>query len=541
MKEFVLKVAQRGFAAGKAFPVGAADEKEDVPGGYAAGTPEEELHRFDEAVRVFGEELAGAAAAADEDSAAIFKAEKVLLEDEWYAGAVRQLIRAEGLDAPAAVRKTGTDLARELRASENAYLQQRSDDVKGVTDRLLALLRGGKERALTAPSILAAEELSPAQLSGMDVSLIRGIVTAKGGPLSHVSILAGNLGIPYVYGSREAAAAACACSRLILAGDRLILDPEEEMYAQALRRQEELAMRKGKRAADRLGSRTRVCASISGAVDTEALRTSGADGVGLCRTEFLFPGHTAAPSEEEQTKVYRAIAEAMGERETVFRTMDLGADKNPGWLALPEEKNPALGCRGVRVSLKERDFFKTQLRAMLRAAVSGNLKIMIPMVTSVWEVEAVRACLEECAKELAEAGTAYRMPSLGIMVETPAAALTAEQLAEKADFFSIGTNDLTQYTLALDREAQGLEAYDAPCYEVVLKLVCMTAEAGRRKHIPTAVCGELAGSPAAVKRLIAAGIEALSVPLPKLAETRRLVRKAEEELRQFPDQRREVF
>ena len=335
-----------------------------------------------------------------------------------------------------------------------------------------------------------------------------------------------------MYGSREAVTEARGCRRVIIEKERLIVDPEEEVYQNALRRMREESDRRQKErtAAAEKVTQTRICANISGPRDIPALAACGADGVGLFRSEFLYLDHDAAPSEEEQYEAYRSVAEAMQGKETVIRTMDLGSDKKAGWLSLPDEKNPALGCRGLRLSLKERDLFRTQLRALLRAGVHGDIKIMVPMVTSVREVEEIRACLTECAGELSKEGIQYRIPPVGIMVETPAAALIADQLAEKVDFFSIGTNDLTQYTLALDREAQGLEEYYDPLHEAVLGLIRMTVSAAHEKNIPVSVCGELAGDPRAVGLLVEAGVDKLSVSPGKVEATKLLVIEAEEQL-----------
>ncbi len=548
MKEYVLKAAQTGFAAGTVFDLDApgvdagaaglrtadrrmADEKGESALDYsAAGSPEEELRRFDKAVLALKQELTAAAREADEKSAAIFEAERILLEDEEYAGAIRRRICEEGQEAARAARQTGQDVARAFAASESSYIRGRCDDVNGITQRLVGILRGDERRTLAVPSILVAEELSPAQLSGFDPALLLEILTVRGTPSSHVSVIAGNLGIPYVYGSSEAAKAARACSRLIIDGERLILDPEEEMYQQALQQMEESRKQEEDAAADISERRTRVFANIAGPEDIEELLASGAEGVGLMRSEFLFLGRETAPSEEEQFEAYRRVAEAMGEKETVIRTMDLGSDKRPAWLPLPDEKNPALGWRGLRISLKERELFKTQLRALLRAAAYGNVKVMVPMVTSVREIEAVEACMSECAKELTRAGIPFRLPPLGAMVETPAAALLAEELSGKVDFFSVGTNDLTQYTLALDREAEGLEEYDDPSHEAVLRLIRMTARAAAENHIPISVCGELAGREEVVKSLIQAGVNKLSVSVPKVRAVMRRAAEAEKAL-----------
>ena len=529
MKEYELHVAQNGFAAGKAFLVG-TEEKTEAPEGRDR---EAELARFDAAAASLERELTDAAARAGEENAAIFEMEETLLKDDAFLAAVRHLITSEGMDAASAVERTGERLAEELRGSGNAYISQRGEEMTGLAKELVSLLSGENQHLLQTPSILIAEELSPARLSAMDPALILGIVTAKGAPTSHVSIFAGNLGIPYFYGSAEAVAGIRGGMGLILDKGKLTVDPDEAAYQAAVQAMEAAkeAKREEKRAARGGSGRTRVYANITGPQDLDALLASGAEGVGLFRTELLFLGDDAAPSEEAQFQAYRSVAEAMAGKDTVIRTMDLGSDKRAAWLDLPEEKNPALGCRGLRVSLEEEKLFRTQLRALLRAAAYGNVRVMVPMVASLWEVDAVRTQMEDCAKELAAEGEPFRLPPLGIMVETPAAAMIADRLAEKVDFFSIGTNDLTQYTLALDREAQGLDRYYDPCHEAVLRLIGMTAAAGRERGIPTAVCGELASNPEAIQRLIERGVEELSVSVSKLEATKACVLEAEERLR----------
>ncbi len=529
MREFDLKAAQGGIAAGRAFVLGRGS------GEKAGGTKdaETELSRFQDAVDDLEQELSAAAAGSGGDGAAIYEAERMLLRDERFLGETRRLIREEGVSAAEAVRRTGDALAEELAGSDNSYIRQRSEDEKGIASRICGILAGESDQVLREPSILAAEELSPARLAALDEGLLLGIVTAKGGPTSHVAILAGNAGIPYVYGSEDAVAAIDEGCRLILDEGKLIVDPEEEAYLDALRRMEEAKEKRQREssAARDATRRTKVFANIAGPQQIEELLASGAEGVGLFRSEFLFLDHAGAPSEEEQFDAYRRVAEAMDGKDTVIRTMDLGSDKKADWLDLPEEKNPALGCRGLRVCLREEELFRTQLRALLRAAACGNVKIMVPMIASPWEVDAVRERLEKYAEELAAEGLEHRIPPLGIMVETPAAAVTADRLAEKVDFFSIGTNDLTQYALALDREAEGLDDFYDPCHEAVMRLIGMTAEAGRRRGVPTAVCGEMAGNPDAVGRLIERGVDELSVSVARIAATKACAAEAEERLR----------
>lgn len=528
MKEFDLKTAQNGFAAGTVFIASLTEITDDG----TASDPKAELEGFDRAVSSVENDLAAAAEKAGNEGTSIYEAEIALLKDEKFAGAVRTMIQDDRVSAAAAVDKTGRSLSDEMEQSSSEYISKRSEDIRGITAKLLSVLSGDAGHAPEGPSIIAAEELSPAVLSSIDHDLILGIMTVNGSPASHVSIIAGNLAVPYVYGSEEAFRAIDSGSRIIIDGGKVSVEPDDDTYQAAVRKmEEEKANRKQEEESAIEGTcRTKIYANIAGVQDIDELKASGAEGVGLFRSEFLFLSRDSAPSEEEQYQAYRSVAEAMAGKDTVIRTMDLGSDKRVDWLTVPDEKNPALGLRGLRLSLSKKDLFKTQLRALLRAAVSGNIRIMIPMIASLWEVEAVRNMIQECAKELADEGIEYMIPPLGIMVETPAAAVTADRFAEKVDFFSIGTNDLTQYTLALDREATGMDEYYDPCHEAIFRLIRMTAEAAHKHGITTAVCGELAANPKAVRELIEAGVDELSVSLPKINATKALAIKAEAEI-----------
>ena len=574
MKEYELKAAQNGFAAGKAYIIGAkaaddtvkADADDKVKSGADTAVrsdidPDAEVRRFDDAVSKLERELSEAAEKAGKENSGIYEMESLILTDEKFTDAAKDLIRNEKTDAAYAAVKAGKVLAGEIRGNESEYIRQRGDDITGVSERLAEIIRSERGfDGLKEPVIIVADELSPAQLTTFDPGMILGIVTVNGAPTSHVSIMAGNLGIPYCYGSGEAVEAVRKAMstdgdgqdgksadhgepdekgatsrskvRLIIDGSMLRIDPDEESYQKAFQKMNELNEEKKREleAAHGGATRTKVYANISGPQEIEALKESGAEGVGLFRTELLFLADKVAPSEEEQFEAYKAVAEAMAGKETVIRTMDLGSDKKADWLKLPDEKNPALGCRGVRVSLKDEALFKTQLRALLRAAAYGNVKIMVPMIAACWEVKAVRDLMEKCAKELADEGKEYRVPPLGIMVETPAAVMIADEFSKIVDFFSIGTNDLTQYTLALDREAVGLDNFYDPMHDAVLRLIGMTASAGHQNHVPTAVCGELAANPEAVEELIRRGVDELSVSVGKVEKTKALVIEAEKKL-----------
>ena len=530
MKEYRLKIAQSGFAAGSAFLIG---ESTDRTASADTTTPNidtsNELARFEQAVSTLDQELADAEATAPKESSEIFAAERMLLQDAAFTDAAKDLIRNESLDAAAAATKAGAALSKSLLESENEYIRQRSDDVSGMAARLAGILSGEETKGPDEPAILVAKELSPAQLAAIDHARILGIITVDGAPTTHVSILAGNLSVPYFYGNEEAVATIHTGADLILDEGKLMLDPDTDTFhtAQETMKKLQAERQRAQQAALDTDTRTKVYANIAGPQDLEALLASPAEGIGLFRTEFLFLGEDRAPTEDEQFEIYRTVAEAMGEKESVIRTMDLGSDKKADWLRMPEEKNPALGCRGLRLSLVEKELFRSQLRALLRAAAFGNVKIMIPMIASLWEIDAVRSEIDSCAEELRAKGEQFKIPPLGIMVETPAAAVIADQRAEVVDFFSIGTNDLTQYTLALDREANGLDDYYDPCHESVLRLIGMTAAAGHKHNIPTAICGELGANPDAIPKLIEKGVDELSVSVAKVIATKAHVIEAE--------------
>ena len=467
--------------------------------------------------------LAAGTAHADTAEAAVIDAEILILNGEEFLGAARRGIREERLGAPEAVKQAAEKLCSMLMESGQDYIRQRCEDVRGLAAGLTALITGRLETP-AEPCILAGSELSPGQITMIGPEMIRGILTETGSATSHVSVLAGNYGIPYLYGLEN-------LPEKVHHQDYLILDPDgagvwvnppAEKIREAEARQAEIAeaLEKQRKPAAGKVTRTKICANISRAEEADGLPAKGADGIGLFRSELLFLNGTKAPTEEEQFEAYRHAAEAMEGRETVIRTMDIGSDKHAVWLEMPKEINPALGLRGLRVSLEHRELFRTQLQALLRAAICGNIRIMIPMIASEWELDEVLQEMQTAASELEQRRERYRIPEIGVMIETPAAVMIAPALAEKARFFSIGTNDLTQYTLAVDREARGMDRYCDPMHEAVIRMIAMVTEAAHAKHSPVAVCGELAGDLRGTERLIRLGVDELSVSPAKLAAVR---------------------
>ena len=529
MTRYECKTAQKGFAAGRAFVI-----RSGLEGEYRQGSPEEEIARLETAAAEMNRKLEAAKEQADLEKAALLDAEILIFNGEEFLGEIKSLILEKKLDAPKAVKQAADSLCAMFQGSGKDYIRQRCEDVRGLASSLTTLITDGKFGAPAEPCILVGRELSPGEMTMIGQEYIRGILTEIGSPTSHVSVLAGNLGVPYLYGLE-------ALSEKVKEGDYLILSPEEggiivnppeEMAEEAETRQAafEKAREESRRQADGKVTRTKICANIARAEEADGLVEAGADGIGLFRSEFLFLNRPDAPSEEEQFQAYRHAAEAMNGRETVIRTMDIGSDKKASWLPMHKEINPALGLRGLRVSLEYREIFRTQLRALFRAAKFGNIRIMVPMVASVWELDELEKEILAASEELDLRGESYCVPELGVMIETPAAVMIAPELAERVKFFSIGTNDLTQYTLAVDREASGLDQYFNPLHGAVLRLISMTVEAAHEKGIPVAVCGELAGHPQGTEQLIRIGVDELSVSAAKLSEVRNRAADVEETL-----------
>ena len=529
MPSFPCSVAQEGFASAEAFVLLSPDASCGKP-----VDPASEAARLDEAVSRLAARLSQAGADRNQVDPALVSAEIQMLQGPDFAGHARSLILEGGMSASMALSRTAERLSGLLSASGNAYIRERSEDIRGLAASLSLLLAEDSLSFPSVPCILVAEELSPAQLLSLDrPDLIRGILTRTGSRTSHVAVLAGSSGIPFLFGLENPTEIICTGDYLILDGDRgtVEINPTQEARQQAEAKQ--LSLQKAKENAEFSdrgpATKARICINISGTEPARVLLDASPDGIGLFRSEFLFMNRAVPPSEEEQYQAYRRVAEIMGEKEVTIRTMDIGSDKKAEWLPLPPEANPALGLRGVRVHLDRRDLFRVQLRALLRAAACGSVRIMLPMVSSLWEVEAAQAEIRAAAQELESRSIPFRVPELGVMIETPAAVMIAPELAARVSFFSIGTNDLTQYALAADREAQHLEKYADPQHEAVFRLIHLAVQAARREKIPVAVCGELAGRPGALQRLIRLGVNELSVAPARVSAVRRLVAEAEQE------------
>ncbi len=471
---------------------------------------------------------------AGEKSAEVFLAHMQMLDDEMLKQSVTEIIREQNRDAAYAVQVGLSAIVGRFQAMDDLYVSTRSEDIADLADGLLGELTGMVTMGFEEekPYILAAEQLSPSELMMLDRSRLAGLVLSGGSGISHTAILAKGMEMPMLvkcgsfpeeWDGKEA----------VLDGYQgcLYLEPSKEQQESFLKKQEKekedrkrLQELKGKESVTADGKPIRLLANIKDPTDVGAVIANDAEGVGLFRTEFLYLNGNDYPTEEEQFFVYRQVLKTMSPKPVVIRTCDIGADKAAEYMKLAEEDNPALGLRGVRFSLKERQVFRTQLRAMLRASAFGSLRIMIPMITDPEEVKECRKLLAECEEELRKEGAQIGEYLFGLMIETPAAVLCADELAELSDFFSIGSNDLAQYTLAVDRQDTALAVLFNPAHPSVLKGIEMTVQAGHRHGIPVGICGELGGNPEFTGKFLRMGIDAISADPKSVLALREKVR-----------------
>ena len=514
----------------------------EVPSG-PSGEPKEEWAAFEAAIDATRMEISATrvtvAARAGEQSAAIFDAHLQFLEDEELIGPVRSAILDGARGAGEAWKRAVDRMAETWRSLDDPYLRERAADVEAVGSQVLAHLVGGTSArpSLAGRGVLIAADLTPADTAGLDPAIVAGIATALGGPTSHSAILARSLGIPAVVGLGRPVMEIAEGAIVIVDGEQGTVrsDPQPAQIAEAERRAEsfrasEAAARaeSDRPAVTRDGTSIEVLANVGQPGDVEIALETGAEGVGLLRTEFLFIGRDTMPSEQEQEAAYRGIAVALAGRPLIVRTLDVGGDKPLPYLPMPAEANPFLGLRGLRLGLARPDVLRTQLRAILRVAADHPVKVMFPMVTSVAEVRAAKGLVEEARREVEDAGG--RVPShleVGIMVEVPAAALAAERFAPVVDFFSIGTNDLTQYTLAAERGNERVAGFADALHPAVLRLIRMTVRGAQSHGRMVGVCGEVAGDPAAVPILLGLGVGELSAAPPAVPRVKRAVRETD--------------
>lgn len=504
-----------------------------------SGTSAEEQERLDRALEAMSTRLARlgelAAVAADAEASEIFEAHAMFLEDDEFAGAARRKLDARGTTAERAVQRTVDDLAAEFEELGDEYFAQRAMDIRDIGAQLIRILLGvevGGLDAISEPSIIVAEDLTPSETVTIPPGMALGFCTELGSPTSHTAILARSMGIPAVVGIGSAGIAPGTTVAIDGTSGSVWVDPDPETVG---RLQETMdaqdRIRKAASARADLpatstdGVTIEVAANVGGGADAQKAAASGADGVGLFRTEFLFIDRGQAPDEAEQVAAYRAVFAAMGDRPVVVRTLDVGGDKNVPGIVLGHELNPFLGKRGIRLTLDEPDLFRTQLRAVLRAAVGANLKLMFPMVATVAEITGARAAVAAAAASLEVDGLQHQTEfEVGIMIEVPAAAVMADVLAPHVDFFSIGTNDLTQYTLAVDRTNPAVAPMADAFHPSVLRLIASVIEAGHQAGKWVGMCGELAGDPLAAPVLLGLGLDEWSMNAPAVPLVKERIR-----------------
>lgn len=529
--------ASEGVAIGRVFVhVGAKPEPERT--NISESEVEDELARFEAAVEEVAPKLSETAEkmreAGNEDEAAIFDAHIELAEDPELAEGVAERIR--NLESPeAAVLAVGEEYAQMFASMEDSYMAARADDVRDVVSQIAAELMGAGSASLEAlkePSVVLAHSLAPSDTARVPKGMALGFVTAEGSKTSHVSIMARSMGIPAVVGVGSSLEEAFGAETVAINGSEgyAIADPDPKTISEMEQRQAELEQEKDAleeykhvEAKTSDGRRIEVSANLGSAEDAEEALAWGAEGVGLFRTEFLFMERDELPSEDEQYEVYRKVVEAFGKKPVIFRTLDVGGDKDLPGVEQPVEENPFLGWRGIRMCLDVPELFKPQLKALLRAATHGNLKIMFPMVVGADEVRLAKERIEECRKELKESGKEVGRIDIGVMVETPAAAICAKELAKEVAFFSVGTNDLVQYTLAADRGNERLRHLQSADHPAVLKLIGLTCEAAEEAGIWVGVCGEAAADPLLVPKLIELGVKELSMSAPSIPKAKKVV------------------
>lgn len=535
METYRGKSVMQGIAVGRIYLHRRADYHAAA---LKASDPEAERARFLAAVeeakteltRLYGEALADMG----QEQAQIFEIHRMLLEDEAYLEAVSAKL-SEGYQAAYAIDSAGKQFAAMLAGMEDEYMKSRAADIRDVSQRILRALLKLPEEGIHSeePVILAAEDLTPSETLKLDKKKILAFVTVKGSVNSHTAILARSMGIPALVNTEFSLSDSLQGKTCVVDGftGNLIVEPEETLLNRILSRKEAweadilaLEQLKGKENQTKSGKKIDIFANIGNVEDTDVALLADAGGIGLFRSEFLYLGRESAPTEEEQFAAYRAVLQKMEGRKVVIRTLDIGADKRADYFQLDEEENPALGYRGIRICLDREDIFTTQLRALYRASAYGRLAIMFPMIVSVEEVLRIRQIAEEVRKGLLKEGCTLGEVELGIMIETPAAALLSDKLARAVDFFSIGTNDLTQYTLAADRENRRLEKICDAHHEAVLRLIEMTVKNAQSASIWVGICGELAADETLTERFLELGVDELSVSPSAVLKLRRKVR-----------------
>ena len=486
-----------------------------------------ELARFHDACETAKEQLGvlhdKALAEAGEDAAMLFEAHQMMLDDLDFVESIEGLIENDRLNAEAAVSDTGAQFAEMFAAMDDSYMQARAADIRDISTRVVGILTGEGESGIVSdvPCIVAADDLAPSETVQLDKSLILGFITAGGSANSHTAILARTMGIPAIIGAGDALQAEMEGKYAIIDGQtgETVIEPDDAERERLLKKKakekalkELLDQLKGKPNVTKDGRNVMVYCNIGSPADIDAVLQNDGGGIGLFRSEFLYLQGSDYPTEDEQFEAYKTVAERMGGRRVIIRTLDIGADKQADYFHLDKEENPAMGLRAIRICLTRPEVFRTQLRALYRASAYGKIAIMFPMITSVWEVQEIKRICRNIRAELTEEGVPMAdKVELGIMIETPAAVMMSAELACEVDFFSVGTNDLTQYTLAVDRQGVGLDRFFDAHHPAVLRMIRMAAENAHRAGIWIGICGELGADAELTETFLSMGIDELSV------------------------------
>ena len=501
--------------------------------------PEAEVKRVDTALEKSKEQLQKlydkAVREVGEASAAIFEVHQMMLEDDDYLEAIQNTIRTEQVNAEYAVATTGDNFAAMFASMDDDYMKARSADIKDISERLVRNLSGQEDADLSSiePSVIVADDLSPSETVQMDKDKILAFVTVHGSTNSHTAILARMMNIPALIGVPMELEELKTGMTAVVDGfaGTVTFDPDEDTMTETEQKMKEEAEKlrllqelKGKENVTLDGHKINIYANIGSVGDIGYVLENDAGGIGLFRSEFLYLGRNDFPTEEEQFQAYKQAVQMMAGKKVIIRTLDIGADKQVDYFNLGNEDNPALGYRAIRICLTQKDIFKTQLRALLRAAVYGNLSIMYPMITSTEEVKKIYEIVAEVEAELKEQEIQYKIPEQGIMIETPAAAIISDRLAEMVDFFSIGTNDLTQYTLAIDRQNEKLDEFYNPHHEAILRMIQMVVDNAHKCGKWAGICGELGADPTLTEQFVRMGVDELSVAPSMVLKLRKIVR-----------------
>ncbi|SHO45308.1 phosphoenolpyruvate--protein phosphotransferase [Anaerocolumna xylanovorans] len=520
MKDYQGKAAFSGIAIGRIIEM--ATQEDTVRRKHIMDV-QQELNRFRKARDLASEQLQILYQKAEKEvgatNAAIFEVHQMMLEDEDYIDSIINMIQTQEVNAEYAVAMTGDNFAGMFAAMDDAYMQGRAADVKDISARVVRVLNGTNEtQALSDAGILVADDLAPSETVQLDKEKVLAFVTRQGSTNSHTAILARTMNIPAIV--TTPVPQQFAGKMAIVDGflGKLIVEPDEEtlnIYRQQqqceLEKRRLLAELKGRPAVTKSGREIKLYANIGGVGDVGAALQNDAEGIGLFRSEFLYLQSDTYPTEEEQLKAYQQVAEMMAGKKVIIRTLDIGADKQIGYFNLGKEDNPAMGYRAVRICLTREDIFHTQLRALYRASAFGNISIMIPMIISLWEIRRVKEIISNVKQELEQQGISFGKVELGVMIETPAAVMISEELAQEVDFFSIGTNDLTQYTLAIDRQNERLDTFFDPHHPAILRMIEMTVTNAHKAGIWVGICGELGADTELTAAFVRMGIDELSV------------------------------